>query len=81
MGDTVAFPVEINELIGRKMAFKIIVRGFTAGRKYIRSYNISKISDDVDIISALEKLEKANHIEQVYLQISLNPSTNYVLYT
>ncbi|CAI9261409.1 unnamed protein product [Lactuca saligna] len=64
MGDTVAFPVEINELIGRKMAFKIIVRGFTAGRKYIRSYNISKISDDVDIISALEKLEKANHIEQ-----------------
>ncbi|CAI9302931.1 unnamed protein product [Lactuca saligna] len=64
MGDTVAFPVEINELIGRKMAFKIIVRGFTAGRKYIRSYKISKISDDVDIISALEKLEKANHIEQ-----------------
>ncbi|CAI9289397.1 unnamed protein product [Lactuca saligna] len=64
MDDTVAFPVEINELIGRKMAFKIIVRGFTAGRKYIRSYNILKISDDVDIISALEKLEKANHIEQ-----------------
>nr|KAJ0214118.1 hypothetical protein LSAT_V11C400177890 [Lactuca sativa] len=64
MSETVAFPVEINELIGRKMAFKIIVRGFTSGRKYIRSYNISKISDDVDIIFALEQLEKANHIEQ-----------------
>ncbi|CAH1448308.1 unnamed protein product [Lactuca virosa] len=62
MSETVVFPVEINELIGRKMAFKIIVRGFT--RKYIRSYNISKISDDVDIIYALKKVEKANHIEQ-----------------
>ncbi|CAH1427778.1 unnamed protein product [Lactuca virosa] len=64
MGNIVGFPVEINELIGRKMAFKIIVKRYTCGRKYIRNYNISKISDNVDIISALEKLEKANDIEQ-----------------
>nr|KAJ0184461.1 hypothetical protein LSAT_V11C900487630 [Lactuca sativa] len=49
MGKSDGFPVEINELIGRKMAFKIIVKGFTSGRKYIRSYNISKI-----IISDIE---------------------------
>ncbi|CAH1451653.1 unnamed protein product [Lactuca virosa] len=64
MGKSVGFPVEINELIGRKMAFKIIVKGFTYGRKYILSYNISKMSDNADIIFALEKLEKANHVEQ-----------------
>ncbi|CAI9287019.1 unnamed protein product [Lactuca saligna] len=64
LGKSVGFPIEINELIGRKMAFKIIVKGFTSGRKYIRSYNISKISDNVDVIYALEKLQKANHIEQ-----------------
>nr|KAJ0211585.1 hypothetical protein LSAT_V11C400223680 [Lactuca sativa] len=64
LGNSVGFPVEINELIGRKMAFKIIVKGFTSGRKCICGYNISKISDNVDVIYALEKLEKANRIEQ-----------------
>ena len=65
MGNIVGFPVEINELIGRKMTLKIIVKRYTSGRKYIHNYNISKISDNVDIIFALEKLEKANDIEQV----------------
>nr|KAJ0225757.1 hypothetical protein LSAT_V11C100026180 [Lactuca sativa] len=64
MGNIVGFPVEINELIGRKMTLKIIVKRYTSGRKYIHNYNISKISDNVDIIFALEKLEKANDIEQ-----------------
>ncbi|CAH1419207.1 unnamed protein product [Lactuca virosa] len=91
MGNIVGFPVEINELIGRKMAFKIIVKRYTCGRKYICNYNISKISDNFDIISALEKLEKANDIEQGSSSfvadntpistfpniISMSPSTNH----
>ncbi|CAH1432801.1 unnamed protein product [Lactuca virosa] len=62
-GNTSQFPIELNAMIDKKLAFKIIVKTFNVSR-FGRSYNISKITDNVDIISALEKIEKKSRIEQ-----------------
>ncbi|CAI9271886.1 unnamed protein product [Lactuca saligna] len=62
-GNTTQFPIELNAMIDKKLAFKIVVKTFNVSR-FGRSYNISKITDNVDIISALEKIEKKSRIEQ-----------------
>nr|KAJ0214608.1 hypothetical protein LSAT_V11C400223570 [Lactuca sativa] len=56
-GNTSEFPIELNSMIDKKLAFKIVVKTYNSSR-FGRSYNISKITDNVDIISALEKIEK-----------------------
>ncbi|CAH1443867.1 unnamed protein product [Lactuca virosa] len=62
-GNTSEFPIELNAMINKKLAFKIVVKTFNFSR-FGRSYNISKITNNVDIISALEKIEKKSRIEQ-----------------
>ncbi|CAI9290746.1 unnamed protein product [Lactuca saligna] len=62
-GNTSQFPIELNAMIDKKLAFKIVVKTFNVSR-FGRSYNISKITDNVDIISTLEKIEKKSRIEQ-----------------
>nr|KAJ0217815.1 hypothetical protein LSAT_V11C300138860 [Lactuca sativa] len=67
----------LKNLIGRKIGFKLIVESFTTCRKYVCSYNIPKISDIVDIIFALEKLEKVNCIKQDIENESVNCMVSY----
>nr|KAJ0190189.1 hypothetical protein LSAT_V11C800407880 [Lactuca sativa] len=62
-GNTIQFPIELNAMIDKKLAFKIVVKTFNVSR-FGRSYNISKITDNVDIIYALENIEKKSRIEQ-----------------
>ncbi|CAH1445860.1 unnamed protein product [Lactuca virosa] len=50
-------------MINKKLAFKIVVKTFNFSR-FGRTYNISKITENVDIISALEKIEKKCRIGQ-----------------
>ncbi|CAH1445857.1 unnamed protein product [Lactuca virosa] len=50
-------------MIDKKLAFKIVVKTFNFSR-FGRTYNISKITENVDIISALEKIEKKCRIGQ-----------------
>ena len=54
-------------MLDKKLAFKIVVKTFNFAR-FGRTYNISKLTDNVDIISALEKIEKKMRIEQVKIQ-------------
>ncbi|KAL7605805.1 hypothetical protein Lser_V15G20606 [Lactuca serriola] len=58
------FPNELNAMLNKKLAFKIVVKTFNVS-KCFRSYNISKLTDNLDIIAALENIEKKNMIEQV----------------
>nr|KAJ0190491.1 hypothetical protein LSAT_V11C800414380 [Lactuca sativa] len=57
------FPNELNAMLNKKLAFKIVVKTFNVS-KCFRSYNISKLTDNLDIIAALENIEKKNMIEQ-----------------
>ncbi|CAI9291477.1 unnamed protein product [Lactuca saligna] len=57
------FPNELNAMLNKKLAFKIVVKTLNSS-KFGRYYNISKITDNFDIIVALENIEKKNIIEQ-----------------
>ncbi|KAJ0577861.1 hypothetical protein HanIR_Chr05g0240791 [Helianthus annuus] len=63
------YPDELNSLVGKKIAFKIEVSKYNVDNKY-KSFGNSKITDDVAIVSTLEK----NFIDQQMLKKSTEKS-------
>ncbi|KAI3727322.1 hypothetical protein L1987_67135 [Smallanthus sonchifolius] len=59
-GDTGLYPDEFSELLGKKFAFKIDITEFNINNNHW-FFGISKLTENVDIISKLEK--KANNYE------------------
>ncbi|KAI3760387.1 hypothetical protein L1987_50782 [Smallanthus sonchifolius] len=59
-GDKGLYPDEFSELLGKKFAFKIDITDFNVDNKHW-FFGISKLTDNADIISQLEK--KANNYE------------------
>ncbi|KAI3683260.1 hypothetical protein L1987_83763 [Smallanthus sonchifolius] len=59
-GDKGLYPDEFSELLGKKFAFKIEITDFDVDNKHW-FFGISKLTDNADIISQLEK--KANNYE------------------
>nr|KAJ0214103.1 hypothetical protein LSAT_V11C400201930 [Lactuca sativa] len=64
--NTSEFPIELNAMINKKMAFKIVVKTFNFSR-FSRSYNISKITDNVDTILLWRKLRKRVGLNRMLL--------------
>ncbi|KAL4580717.1 hypothetical protein LXL04_016919 [Taraxacum kok-saghyz] len=62
-GNPGGFPIELYNLLEQKIAFKIIVKVSTFA-PYTRYYNISKWTDDMEIIAELEKLESKKTLSE-----------------
>ncbi|KAL4562293.1 hypothetical protein LXL04_034493 [Taraxacum kok-saghyz] len=57
VGNTNEYPIEFEEVLEKKYAFKVVVGKFNS-TKNVRYYNVSKMTDAVDIMSELDMMEK-----------------------
>ncbi|CAH1433072.1 unnamed protein product [Lactuca virosa] len=74
MGETVAFPVEINELIGRKMAFKIINTETESVNVVVSDFNSQ---DTIGFKGSASFVADNTPISTFPNTISMSPSTNH----
>lgn len=63
-GDNAGYPEELNDLVGKKFAFRIDISEFNQKNNFW-VFGVSKVIDDADIICELKK--KSNNSEVIHL--------------